>query len=752
MTFSFKYKLQFLLLVLVSTSFAQTKTLDSLNSLLNSAKDDTAKIRLYVALATECDINDNLKYGQPLIAILDKLIAKTSDEKEKRELIRQKTKAINFISVYHATKQNDREFLEISNEKLSLCQQIQDSACILNSYLSVASYYRRQGNLPKALDGYQKGLSACVKLNYREGIAKIQAELADMYLDQGDTAHAIELYTKVLTIVQSMNNKALLARALMQTGGLYNAIADYSTAIEYYAKAERMFREIDDKQGLMEIYKNLCDTYNAKGDYEKALVDCKRAVQFAEELKNPVAVVNFMGRIANIQANMQDYKSAVDCINKAIQYNQDHKSYGGDIQSWLRWKLAAIYYKQKDFRKAKHYSDMTLDVMKASNNADVNMEVEKLAARIDSALGNYKGAYSHYQQYILLRDKLNSQEVRKAATKEKFQNEYDKQKALDKAEQDKKDLQANEEKRKQKMITFTVVVVLLLVLIFSSFIFRSLKITRRQKQIIELKEKEAIAQKHLIEEKHKEITDSINYAERIQKSFMATKEMLDENLTDYFVLFKPKDVVSGDFYWAAKLANGNFALVTADSTGHGVPGAIMSLLNITSLEKAIEVNTQPADILNATRKTIIERLKKDGSAEGGKDGMDASLTVYDFKNKKLIVSAANNPVWIVRGRETIEIKADKMPVGKHDRQAISFSQQEVELQTGDVVYSLTDGFPDQFGGEKGKKFMSKNLRELLAANSQLPMLAQKELLESTFADWVGELEQIDDVTVIGVRV
>ncbi|MBK8368784.1 MAG: SpoIIE family protein phosphatase [Bacteroidetes bacterium] len=191
----------------------------------------------------------------------------------------------------------------------------------------------------------------------------------------------------------------------------------------------------------------------------------------------------------------------------------------------------------------------------------------------------------------------------------------------------------------------------------------------------------------------------------------------------------------------------------------------MSLLNITSLEKAIETLSNPSDIFNSTRKTIIERLKKDGSAEGGKDGMDASLTVYDFKNKKLIIAAANNPVWIIRSLspfeggarragdvEVIEIKADKMPVGKHDKDSVSFTQQEIDLQSGDVIYTLTDGFPDQFGGEKGKKFMSKNLRELLSSNAHLPMNEQKELLELTFKNWVGNLEQVDDVTLIGVRV
>ena len=272
-----------------------------------------------------------------------------------------------------------------------------------------------------------------------------------------------------------------------------------------------------------------------------------------------------------------------------------------------------------------------------------------------------------------------------------------------------------------------------------------------EQKVIERTE-EVVRQRHIVEEKHKEITDSINYAERIQRSFLATKELLDENLKDHFVFFKPKDIVSGDFYFAEKLTNNNFLLATADSTGHGVPGAIMSLLNITSLEKAIENQDQPSDILNTTRKIIIERLKKDGSAEGGKDGMDCSVICFDFKKKKIIVSAANNPVWIVRGSETIEIKPDKMPVGKHDKQDVSFTQQIIDIKKGDVIYTLTDGFSDQFGGSLGKKFMSKKLRELLSKNAHLPMEEQRSILENTFISWVGDLEQIDDVTLIGVRV
>ena len=294
---------------------------------------------------------------------------------------------------------------------------------------------------------------------------------------------------------------------------------------------------------------------------------------------------------------------------------------------------------------------------------------------------------------------------------------------------------------------------LLLVLLLALFIFRGYKQKQKANHIITQQKTEVENQKHLIEEKHKEITDSINYAERIQRSFLATKKLLDDNLNEYFVYFQPKDVVSGDFYWAAKLSTNNFLLATADSTGHGVPGAIMSILNISSLEKAVEQGLlEPSEIFNHTRKTIIERLKKDGSEHGGKDGMDCSLISFDFKNCKLTYSAANNPVWIVRDNQILELAPDKMPVGKGERDTILFTQHIIDLQKGDVVYALTDGMPDQFGGPKGKKFMYKKLKELLISLADLPMSEQKEALKSELNNWKGDIEQVDDVCLIGVRI
>jgi len=194
-------------------------------------------------------------------------------------------------------------------------------------------------------------------------------------------------------------------------------------------------------------------------------------------------------------------------------------------------------------------------------------------------------------------------------------------------------------------------------------------------------------------------------------------------------------------------------LVTGDSTGHGVPGAIMSIVNIASLNEAvIQGITSPELLLNETRRLIIENLKNDGSAEGGKDGMDGSLLCFDFTNNIMHSAGANNPVWIIRENELIEIKANRMPVGKHEDDKTSFTLHSFNLQKDDIIYTLTDGFADQFGGPNGKKFKTKQLQNLLLSVTHEPMEIQKRKLDSVFEKWRGDLEQIDDVCIIGIRI
>jgi serine phosphatase RsbU (regulator of sigma subunit) len=234
---------------------------------------------------------------------------------------------------------------------------------------------------------------------------------------------------------------------------------------------------------------------------------------------------------------------------------------------------------------------------------------------------------------------------------------------------------------------------------------------------------------------------------------------MSSNTKNFFILFKPKDIVSGDFYYAqAHKPNGHpnelFYICTADCTGHGVPGALMSMVGISRLNESIlEKNiVHPNEILDNVRKGIIDSLNPEGSEEESKDGMDCVLCAYDFRNSRLEFAAANNPLWLVRDKQVIEYKPDKMPVGKYGDEIKPFTLQSVDLREGDIVYTFTDGFADQFGGPKGKKFKYKQLQDILLENHLLPLDEQKEILNKKFEDWKGNLEQVDDVTIIGIKV
>jgi len=251
-----------------------------------------------------------------------------------------------------------------------------------------------------------------------------------------------------------------------------------------------------------------------------------------------------------------------------------------------------------------------------------------------------------------------------------------------------------------------------------------------------------------LEEQHKEITDSINYAKRIQSAILPPNKIVKEYLQDSFILYKPKDVVAGDFYWMEH-SDGKVFFAAADCTGHGVPGAMVSVVCNNALNRSVReygMNT-PGDILDKTKELVIKEFEK--SEDEVKDGMDIALCCLE--GNKLTYSGAHNPLWIIRDQEIIEIKADKQPIGKFEFEK-PFTTHEMDLIKGDSLYIFSDGYPDQFGGEKGKKFKTGNLKKLLLDIQNHPMEKQRELLNDEFERWRGSIEQIDDVCIIGVRI
>lgn len=748
--------LYFLLLFLFGINIFQAQNPDSLKQVLKTAKHDTTRCNiLNLLIELENDEAVWSVYNEELNSLAkNNLKNKKLSKQELYCFTKHLGSSLNNFGVLHNIKNETKKALEYYNQSLQCYLDCGEKQGVASAYNNIAYIHEHNGDIEKAIDYYAKSLKLWEEIKHLEGAAYVLNNLGYLNKELGNIEASLTYYKKCLGIRLQLGNQKPIATTLHNIGSTYILVPQFDSTLIYNQKGLVLREEIGDKRGLGDSWHMVGEVF-AHPHYKNYNVDS--ALKYFElGLK---------------------FRKEID-DRKGLAY-----SYG---------KIGNIYFKKKNYKKAEDFYSLSMKLSKELGFPDNIWDASKFLADLYQKTGNYKLALENYQLYITMRDSINNLASAKASIKQETDYQYQQKKIIADAENKAKlkiqEEKARAEKNKQMIIIASVSIVLILVVIFSIFLYNRFKLTQKQKAIIELKEKETHAQKEIIEEKHKEITDSINYAERIQRSFLATKESLDTYLkpNNYFILFKPKDVVSGDFYWSHTLLNGNFAFVTADSTGHGVPGAIMSLLNITSLEKAVEQTSNPAEILDLTRRNIINRLKKDGSAEGGKDGMDCSLIVFDNKNKQLLVAAAHNPVWIVRRPDTvissedekdsevekdsengkgldsarpdkssasiIEIKADKMPVGKHDRDTEAFTLHTIDLQSGDMIYALTDGFPDQFGGPKGKKFMSKNLKELLVNNAHLSLNEQHALLNKTLSEWIGNVEQVDDITLVGIKV
>lgn len=379
---------------------------------------------------------------------------------------------------------------------------------------------------------------------------------------------------------------------------------------------------------------------------------------------------------------------------------------------------------------------------------------------VSEKIGKYKEALEYNKLAQALKDSLNNESLKKESYKKELDFDYSKKKAIDSLQ-----VVANEkiteakfkQEKTQRYALYGGLIVLIGVAIF---IFNRLQITRKQNLIIEnqkmeveLKNEEITHQKELVEEKQKEIIDSINYAKRIQQAVLTGDDVWNKVSKEHFILFKPKDIVSGDFYWAYNTPNNRSVFALADCTGHGVPGGFMSMLGNSFLNEIVVENKifKADEILNKLRSKIIKALEQKGGTQQ-KDGMDISLCVWNKLDNTLEFAGANNPLWLLRGSELQEYKADKMPIGTYLENEVPFSSTNIQLQKGDIIFLSTDGYADQFGGPKGKKYKYKPLIEGLIRNSNLPMEEQKIALDNTFNQWKHHHDQVDDVSVIGVKV
>jgi serine phosphatase RsbU (regulator of sigma subunit) len=585
--------------------------------------------------------------------------------------------------------------------------------------------FKDRGDIPMAIEYYQKSLKIGEELKDNNLIAIPLNNMGGIYRDQGDTSKALANYQKSLKIGESLHDRYVMAMCMNNIGAIYYRGNDFLLAKEYYSKSLKLMEEINDRHGICIALSNLGNIFREQGDAVLALRYGKRCLHIEEELNDKEGIAFSLNDIAMASfkmGQMEDARRAGECslqLAKEIGYPENIK-----ISSKT---LATLY----------------------------------------SKTGNWRKAFEMQVLYEQMHDSIFNQANRKLSIRKSFQYEYEKKVAADSVREIEEHKVVEGQMKQEKTKRTALFIGIGLFAVFSLFMYNRFRVTSKQKGIIEIQKVEvakqrdladirreiAEAQREVIGGKQKEILDSIHYALRIQQAMLTSEEYFNEQLkAEHFIFYQPKDIVSGDFYWAVS-HNQKFYLATADCTGHGVPGAFMSLLNISFLnENVIERGIQsPGQILTEQRKEIIKALNPKGN-ENSKDGMDCVLCAFDLQQNKLEFAAANNPLWLIRNKELIDYKGDKMPVGKGEDQAKDFTNQTIDLQKGDIIYTFTDGYADQFGGSKGKKFMYKQLAQLLLDNHHLPLTEQRDLLARSLNVWKGNHEQVDDILVIGVRV
>jgi len=754
----------FLMLVNMLSAMTQgSDTIDSLKLVFENAKHDTIKCSiLNEMISAEYDENIWSKYNQQLLDISQKNL-KTAKNEEREYYLAYYALALNNFGYLYEKQGDISKAFEYFNKSLPIQEEIDDKLGMAGSLLNLGMIFRQQGNIPKALEYYHRALKLQILIDNKSGIATSYNNIGFVYDSQGEYLKAYEYYNKALNINFLLKDKSSIAICYTNIAFLYsfhnelffNGSKDecmrngHIKAIEYLNKSIKLQEEINDKSGIASSLNSLGSLYETFGDPY-----CSESTDECYE---------------------HGQKKALDLYTKSLVLRQEINNKVGITISYEC--LSSLLLKQNKIGEAFRFADLSLQTAKELGYPENIQNAAILLKKIHEKKGEYKEALEMHELYIQMRDSIINQENRKATYKKQFQIEYEIQFAKDSITHITKEKEEKYKHEKaiseQRMYTIGGLIGFILMIFVAFISYRAFKnkkkanILLEQKNIEIYQQKEEISsqrdeiesqrdlvtiQKEEIEEVHKEVTDSINYAKRIQEAVLPISELSRSVLGEHFVLFKPKNIVSGDFYWTTKIENQLFVAV-ADCTGHGVPGAFMSMLGISFLNEIVQKQEikKANQILNILRMEIINALQQKGLDGEQKDGMDISLLIVNSDTHECQWAGANNPLYIIAKGELTELHGDKMPIAIYPTMK-DFTNHGFVLQKGDRIYMFTDGFADQFGGPQGKKFKYKPFKELLTKNTSRPMSEQQSVLMETFLNWKGKLDQVDDVLVLGIKI
>jgi serine phosphatase RsbU (regulator of sigma subunit) len=604
------------------------------------------------------------------------------------------------------------------NSLIPLYQKANNKKELADLYSDKSLVHDYLAQYPQALKASQKSLELYIKIDDKQGEANSYNDIGILHYYSGSDSLAANYHNLSFEIYKEINDSSGMAMYYNNMANTFYDMEEFPNAILMYTKAREINVLINDLAGESIALSNIGETYVFLGEYRKAEKILLEALELAKKTKDPWNITNPLRGLGKLYTLTNQIPKAVKVLEESVELSIDIDALAEQSESYNL--LYQLYKSSDNYKDALYY----FEKYKISNDSIFSQAKEQMSAEMEMK----------YQ----IQDKAKKIEL------------LNTNKALD-------DLEHIQQISKQKNNVIYLVGGLVCFFIILLFAIRGFLLKKKankklrvQNTIIKNKNKEINHAYLQIEEKNNEILDSIRYAKRIQSAILPSQSQILKLLPKSFVFYRPKDVVAGDFYWLEEKDN-KILIAAADCTGHGVPGAMISVVCNNALKRTVREYglTDPGKILDKTREIVIDEFSK--SDEDVKDGMDIALVT--IQNNLLEYAGAHNPLWIIRGNsnEIEEIKANKQPIGLFDSHK-PYTTHKVKLSKGDTFYIFSDGFADQFGGEKGKKYKKSNLKGLLLSCQQNSMEKQKNLISEAFDEWKGDIEQLDDVCVIGVKI
>lgn len=594
-------------------------------------------------------------------------------------------------------------------------------------------------------------LNLAIKLSDKKGHARSLINVGAALAAMNKYDDALSNYQLALKIRESIGDKRGIANAKRNIGDLFAHQQNYAKAEKYLTSALNSYLELNNRQGVISTSNSIGYIYYFRNNYEEALKHFKEALKLAREDNNVVEVSIAINNIGSVALEQENYDEALSYYQEALVTATSMGDKEGITTSYNN--IGYVYEKKGDHSKAIEYQQRSLEVARELNIKSLINNAYMGLSQAYANLGDYKNAYRFRTLSSDLKDTIFNIESNRNITEMQIR--------FDTERKEKENVILKQKQKEQQMIMYSVSTGLVLLGALSFFIFRGYRI-KRKANIILAKQNKEIEQKNAqlnvayneIEEKNKDITDSIRYAKRIQQAILPTSAFAMTFKDNGFILYKPKAIVSGDFYWMDK--KGSKVLIAAvDCTGHGVPGAFMSIVGHNLLNQIVHDNgiLTPSEVLTELNKGVTDTLRQKVEEDKVRDGMDLAFCTIDYEAMTLDFAGAYNPLWLLRDGHIIEVKADKYPIGAFlEENMRTFTNHRIDLQKDDIIYMFSDGYADQFGGPTGKKFKYKNLKELLLSINKNKMQEQRNILDHTIEAWRGDLEQVDDIMVIGIRI